>query len=102
MTSMSMSVCNFNDSLLSLSRFINVVTIYELHCNDNTIDEISVFSIAATPVQYQIANGNAGGTFGIHNTTGLIYIACALDYEKIKKVSELKSPDSYILTHVVK
>lgn len=45
--------------------------------------------IAATPVHYQIASGNTGGAFGIHNTTGLIYIALALDYEKIKKVSEL-------------
>lgn len=44
--------------------------------------------IAATPVHYQIASGNTGGAFGIHNTTGLIYIALALDYEKIKKVSE--------------
>lgn len=70
----------------SLSRFISNVT-------KRTMTKLNIFLLsfqnAATPVQYQIASGNAGATFGIHNSTGLIYIACALDYEKIKKVSEL-------------
>lgn len=47
------------------------------------------FAFSASPVQYKITSGNVGGAFGIHNSTGLIFIACALDYEKFKKVSEL-------------
>jgi hypothetical protein len=43
--------------------------------------------LAASPIQYKIISGNAGGAFGINNATGLIFIANALDYEKIKKVS---------------
>jgi Cadherin domain len=50
--------------------------------------KISFFcAFSASPVQYKITSGNAGGAFGIHNSTGLLFIACALDYEKIKKVS---------------
>jgi hypothetical protein len=61
-----------------------------LKTNKILISFFSTFQSIATPVQYQIASGNGGGAFGIHNSTGLIYIACALDYEKIKKVSEVK------------
>lgn len=54
----------------------------------------------ASPVQYKITSGNVGGAFGIHNSTGLIFIACALDYEKLKKVSQTtanrSSPDRAI------
>jgi hypothetical protein len=46
-----------------------------------------LFAFSASPVQYKITSGNTGGAFGIHNSTGLLFIACALDYEKIKKVS---------------
>lgn len=51
---------------------------------------LALLPLAASPVQYKITSGNSGGAFGIHNSTGLIFIACALDYEKIKKVSELR------------
>jgi hypothetical protein len=45
------------------------------------------FSSTASPVQYKITSGNEDGMFRIHNTTGQIFIAAELDYEKVKKVS---------------
>lgn len=65
---------------------------------NKTIIKISSTPFAASPVQYKITSGNTGGAFGIHNSTGLIFIACALDYEKLKKVSEPSLIDSVELT----
>uniref|UniRef100_A0A182IWE5 Uncharacterized protein n=1 Tax=Anopheles atroparvus TaxID=41427 RepID=A0A182IWE5_ANOAO len=36
-------------------------------------------------VRYKISGGNIGNVFAIRNTTGVLYVAKALDYEKIKK-----------------
>ena len=54
----------------------------------NNIKEKFLLFFSASPVQYKITSGNVGGAFGINNSTGLVFIACALDYEKIKKVSD--------------
>uniref|UniRef100_A0A6E8VYJ9 Cadherin n=2 Tax=Anopheles coluzzii TaxID=1518534 RepID=A0A6E8VYJ9_ANOCL len=39
----------------------------------------------ASGVRYKISSGNVGNVFAIRNTTGALYVAKALDYEKIKK-----------------
>lgn len=47
----------------------------------------SFHPLIASPVQYKITGGNEERIFRIHNTTGQIFIAAELDYEKVKKVS---------------
>jgi Cadherin domain len=42
---------------------------------------------SASNIRYKITSGNIGNVFGVHNTTGAIYIAGELDYEKLKKVN---------------
>jgi hypothetical protein len=44
------------------------------------------FSFSASNIRYKITSGNIGNVFGVHNSTGAIYIAGELDYEKLKKV----------------
>lgn len=48
---------------------------------------VLVLSISAPSIRYKITSGNIGGVFAIHNTTGALYVAKGLDYEKLKKVS---------------
>uniref|UniRef100_A0A182NBN4 Cadherin domain-containing protein n=1 Tax=Anopheles dirus TaxID=7168 RepID=A0A182NBN4_9DIPT len=38
-------------------------------------------------VRYKISSGNIGNVFAIRNATGALYVAKALDYEKIKKTT---------------
>uniref|UniRef100_A0A182MQT4 Cadherin domain-containing protein n=1 Tax=Anopheles culicifacies TaxID=139723 RepID=A0A182MQT4_9DIPT len=42
-------------------------------------------ALDAAGVRYKISSGNIGNVFAIRNTTGALYVAKALDYEKIKK-----------------
>lgn len=82
---------HLNDVILAISRVqkchfpFNALFI-DL-CANNNWEICRSFAFSASPVQYKITSGNTGGAFGIHNSTGLLFIACALDYEKIKKVS---------------
>uniref|UniRef100_A0A182VGY6 Cadherin domain-containing protein n=1 Tax=Anopheles merus TaxID=30066 RepID=A0A182VGY6_ANOME len=39
----------------------------------------------ASDVRYKISSGNIDNVFAIHNATGALYVAKALDYEKTKK-----------------
>ncbi|ETN61089.1 cadherin [Anopheles darlingi] len=39
----------------------------------------------ASGIRYKISSGNIGNVFAIRNATGALYVAKALDYEKIKK-----------------
>uniref|UniRef100_A0A182UJ36 Cadherin domain-containing protein n=1 Tax=Anopheles melas TaxID=34690 RepID=A0A182UJ36_9DIPT len=39
----------------------------------------------ASGVRYKISSGNIDNVFAIRNATGALYVAKALDYEKIKK-----------------
>uniref|UniRef100_A0A182HWZ2 Uncharacterized protein n=1 Tax=Anopheles arabiensis TaxID=7173 RepID=A0A182HWZ2_ANOAR len=41
--------------------------------------------LRAFGVRYKISSGNIDNVFAIRNTTGALYVAKALDYEKIKK-----------------
>lgn len=96
--------CTHNASInYSLSKFIqheiflafpSVLNFLLSHCRRHHhpceslfIINYSLFYLSASPVQYKITNGNEEGIFRIHNTTGQIFIAAELDYEKVKKVS---------------
>ncbi|KAL1394251.1 hypothetical protein pipiens_012089, partial [Culex pipiens pipiens] len=47
-------------------------------------------------IRYKITSGNIGGVFAIHNTTGALYVAKGLDYEKLKKYElRLTASDSF-------
>lgn len=48
---------------------------------------MSLFSVSASRIRYEITSGNIGGAFAVKNMTGAIYVAGALDYETRKRVS---------------
>lgn len=48
---------------------------------------MSLFSVTASRIRYEITSGNIGGAFAVKNMTGAIYVAGALDYETRKRVS---------------
>lgn len=45
------------------------------------------FDVSASKIRYEITRGNLGGAFAVKNTTGAIYVARPLDYERRKRVS---------------
>lgn len=49
----------------------------------------------ATSIRYAITGGNVGNAFGVHNTTGTIYVASPLDYETRPRVSTWESVHNY-------
>ena len=63
-----------------------------IRTDNHPIPSLALF-ITASGVRYKISSGNVGNVFAIHNTTGALYVAKALDYEKIKK----DRPKRYLL-----
>uniref|UniRef100_A0A182Q093 Cadherin domain-containing protein n=1 Tax=Anopheles farauti TaxID=69004 RepID=A0A182Q093_9DIPT len=52
---------------------------------DDTNHRLGHSNLPSSGVRYKISSGNIGNVFAIRNTTGALYVAKALDYEKIKK-----------------
>lgn len=50
---------------------------------------ITLDNLATNPILYSITGGNLGNAFGVHNTSGAIYVANHLDYETRPRVSNL-------------
>lgn len=70
--------------------YVNVlITLFHISSSSKFVTFILFLSPpTASPVQYKITGGNEERIFRIHNTTGQIFIAAELDYEKVKKVSK--------------
>ena len=66
-----------------------------IRTNNHPFPSLAIF-ITASGVRYKISSGNIDNVFAISNATGALYVAMALDYEKIKKVS----PQRYLHYHI--
>uniref|UniRef100_A0A1B0FLR7 Neural-cadherin 2 n=1 Tax=Glossina morsitans morsitans TaxID=37546 RepID=A0A1B0FLR7_GLOMM len=61
--------------------------LYETEIDESADLQTTVLTVNAknhnetTSIRYAITGGNVGNAFGVHNTTGTIYVASPLDYE---------------------
>ncbi|XP_021703018.1 neural-cadherin isoform X1 [Aedes aegypti] len=75
-----------NDYPLYFEKVIYEADIDEnVEVNHNFLNVTAKTHAEAPSIRYKITSGNIGDVFAIHNTTGALYVAKALDYEKIKK-----------------
>ncbi|KAI9578629.1 hypothetical protein GQX74_009203 [Glossina fuscipes] len=67
--------------------------LYETEIDESADLQTTVLTINAknhnetTSIRYAITGGNVGNAFGVHNTTGTIYVASPLDYETRPRIN---------------
>ncbi|XP_035781928.1 neural-cadherin-like isoform X3 [Anopheles albimanus] len=79
-------IADKNDYPLYFEKVIYEADIDEnVELNHNFLNVTAKTHGEASGVRYKISSGNIGNVFAIRNATGALYVAKALDYEKIKK-----------------
>ncbi|XP_049536228.1 neural-cadherin-like isoform X1 [Anopheles darlingi] len=79
-------IADKNDYPLYFEKVIYEADIDEnVELNHNFLNVTAKTHGEASGIRYKISSGNIGNVFAIRNATGALYVAKALDYEKIKK-----------------